>query len=75
MCKFCSKAIDRLDVGTLLLEEEAVSVSLGSVSKLTKRLLKYPQILKELYCPPNHPQLKSELEAVGIFFLNSNRKI
>jgi hypothetical protein len=28
-----------------------------------------------LYCPPNHPQLKSELEAVGIFFLNINRKI
>jgi hypothetical protein len=69
------KAIDRIDVGTLLLEEEAVGVSLGSVSKLTKRLLKYPQVLKELYCPPNYPKLRSELEAVGIFILNNYQKI
>jgi len=55
------KAISDIKVGTLLIEEEPVAISIGSINKLAMRLLRHPQVMNELYYPPNYPQLRSQL--------------
>jgi len=58
------KAISDIKVGTLLIEEEPVAISIGSINKLAMRLLRHPQVMNELYYPPNYPQLRSQLPPV-----------